>query len=139
MALWVSSLPGAFGRVSSFSTGPLLVATLGLLLIRLLKDAAALERAVVRALAAVLALRTPLPDILVAADRRTFAVRRKRQTFLPSLWQRRLRHARMARGRRRRPGGNRSQVGAGDCLRSDGLRWQAACSGGMAVRALLFS
>ena len=48
VALWVSSLPGAFGRVSSFGTGPLLVATLGLLLICLTEDAAALERAVVQ-------------------------------------------------------------------------------------------
>ena len=126
VALWVSSLPGAFGRVSSFGTGPLLVATLGLLLICLLKTPLRWSGLLFGALAAVLALRTPLPDILVAADRAHLRrARRKRQTFLPSLWQRRLRHARMARGRRRRPGGNRSQVGAGDCLRSDGLRWQA--------------
>ena len=64
MALWVSSLPGAFGRVSSFSTGPLLVATLGLLLICLLKTPLRWSGLLFGALAAVLALRTPLPDIL---------------------------------------------------------------------------
>jgi hypothetical protein len=35
--LWVASLPGAFGRVTSFGTTPLLLATAGLLLIGLLK------------------------------------------------------------------------------------------------------
>jgi competence protein ComEC len=75
VALWVSSLPGAFGRVSSFGTGPLLVATLGLLLICLLKTPLRWSGLLFGALAAVLALRTPLPDILVAADGRTSAVR----------------------------------------------------------------
>ena len=75
VALWVSSLPGAFGRVSSFGTGPLLVATLGLLLICLLKTPLRWSGLLFGALAAVLALRTPLPGILVAADGRTFAVR----------------------------------------------------------------
>ena len=37
VALWVASLPGAFGRVTSFGTGPLLLATAGLLVIGLLK------------------------------------------------------------------------------------------------------
>jgi competence protein ComEC len=37
VALWVASLPGAFGRVTSFGSGPLLLATIGLLLIGLLK------------------------------------------------------------------------------------------------------
>ncbi len=84
VALWVSSLPGAFGRVSSFGTGPLLVATLGLLLICLLKTPLRWSGLLFGALAAVLALRTPLPDILVAADRRTFAVAAKAANF-PSI------------------------------------------------------
>jgi len=75
VALWVSSLPGAFGRVSTFGTGPLLVATLGLLLICLLKTPLRWSGALFVALSIVLALRTPQPDILVAADGRTFAVR----------------------------------------------------------------
>src|SRR6202161_2207433 len=37
IALWVASLPGAFGRVTSFGAGPLLLATAGLLVIGLLK------------------------------------------------------------------------------------------------------
>ncbi len=75
VALWVSSLPGAFGRVSAFGTGPLLVATLGLLLICLLKTPLRWSGLLFVALSVVLALRTPLPDIMVAGDGRTFAVR----------------------------------------------------------------
>ena len=37
VALWVASLPGAFGRVTSFGTGPLLLGTAALLVIGLLK------------------------------------------------------------------------------------------------------
>ena len=37
VALWVASLPGAFGRVAAFGTGPLLLGTAGLLVIGLLK------------------------------------------------------------------------------------------------------
>jgi competence protein ComEC len=75
VALWVAGLPGAFGRVSSFGTGPLLLATLGLLLICLLKTPLRWSGFVFVALAVVVALRTPLPDVLVAADGKTFAVR----------------------------------------------------------------
>ena len=48
VALWVSSLPGAFGRVSSFGTGPLLRRHPGPAFDLPAEDAAALERAVVR-------------------------------------------------------------------------------------------
>jgi len=75
VALWVASLPGAFGRVTSFGTGPLLLATIGLLLIGLLKTPLRWSGAVFVALAIVFAARTPLPDILVAADGKAFAVR----------------------------------------------------------------
>ncbi len=75
VALWVASLPGAFGRVTAFGTGPLLLGTLGLLLIGLLQTPLRWSGAVI-ALAAVLwAAATPVPDILVAEDGRTFAVR----------------------------------------------------------------
>lgn len=75
VALWVASLPGAFGRVTAFGTGPLLLATAGLLLIGLLKTPLRWSGALFVALAIVIAARTPLPDILVAADGRSFAVR----------------------------------------------------------------
>jgi competence protein ComEC len=75
VALWVASLPGAFGRVTSFGTGPLLLATAGLLLICLLKTPLRWSGTALVALAVIFAVRTPLPDILVASDGRTFAVR----------------------------------------------------------------
>jgi hypothetical protein len=75
VALWVASLPGAFGRVTSFGTGPLLLATAGLLVIGLLKTPLRWSGAAFVVLALVLAARTPVPDVLVAADGRTFAVR----------------------------------------------------------------
>jgi competence protein ComEC len=75
VALWVASLPGAFGRVTSFGTTPLLFATAGLLLIGLLKTPLRWSGAIFVVLAIVFAARTPVPDVLVAADGRTFAVR----------------------------------------------------------------
>jgi competence protein ComEC len=75
IALWVTSLPGAFGRVTSFGTGPLLLATAGLLLIGLLKTPLRWCGVAFVAAAIIVAARTPVPDILVAADGRTFAVR----------------------------------------------------------------
>ena len=75
VALWVASLPGAFGRVSAFGTGPLLLATAGLLLICLLKTPLRWSGVVFVALAIIVAARTPQPDILVSADGRIFAVR----------------------------------------------------------------
>jgi competence protein ComEC len=75
VALWVAGLPGAFGRVTSFGTGTLILATLGLLLICLLKTPLRWSGCVFVALAVAAALRVPLPDVLVAADGRTFAVR----------------------------------------------------------------
>ena len=75
VALWVGSLPGAFGRVTSFGTVPLLLATAGLLLICLLKTPLRWSGVAFVALAIIFAARTPVPDILVAADGRAFAVR----------------------------------------------------------------
>jgi competence protein ComEC len=75
VALWVASLPGSFGRVTSFGTGPLLLATAGLLLICLLKTPLRWSGVAFVVLAIIFAARTPEPDILVAADGRTFAVR----------------------------------------------------------------
>jgi len=75
VALWVSGLPGAFGRVTAFGTGPLLLATAGLLLICLLKTPLRLSGGAFVILAIVFAALAPQPDILVAADGRTVAIR----------------------------------------------------------------
>ncbi len=75
VALWVAALPGAFGRVTAFGTGPLLVATMGLLLIGLLKTPLRWSGLAFVLCAVVLAARTPVPDVLVAGDGRSVAVR----------------------------------------------------------------
>ncbi|HTV29119.1 MAG TPA: ComEC/Rec2 family competence protein, partial [Xanthobacteraceae bacterium] len=75
VALWVASLPGAYGRVTAFGTGPLLMATAGLLVVCLLRTPLRWTGAMLMALAVIMAARTPLPDVLVADDGRTFAVR----------------------------------------------------------------
>jgi competence protein ComEC len=75
VALWVSSLPGAFGRVTSFGTGPLLLATASLLVMGLLKTPLRWSGVVLGLLAVLWAARVPVPDVLVADDGRSFAVR----------------------------------------------------------------
>ncbi len=75
VARWVAALPGAFGRVTAFGTGPLLLATLGLLLIGLLKTPLRWSGAALALIAALWAALTPVPDVLVAGDGRIFAVR----------------------------------------------------------------
>ena len=75
MGLWVANLPGAFGRVTLFGSGPLLLATAGLLVIGLLKTPLRWSGFALAALAAVWAAFAPVPDVLLAADGRTFAVR----------------------------------------------------------------
>ncbi len=75
VALWVASLPGAFGRVNAFGTGPLLLATAGLLVIGLLKTPLRWFGGLLALTAVIFAARTPVPDVLVAGDGRTFAVR----------------------------------------------------------------
>jgi competence protein ComEC len=75
VALWVSSLPGAFGRVTSFGTGPLLLSTAALLVIGLLKTPLRWSGLGLAAAAIAWAMIVPVPDVLVANDGRTFAVR----------------------------------------------------------------
>jgi competence protein ComEC len=75
VGLWVASLPGAYGRVTLFGAGPLLLATTGLLIIGLLKTPLRWTGALPLVLAVVGAAFTLPPDVLIAADGRTFAVR----------------------------------------------------------------
>src|SRR6185295_9184347 len=75
VAQWTADLPGAVGRVAAFGTGPLLVATAGLILLCLLKSPLRWSGAALMILAAIAALRTPQPDVLVAPDGQTVAVR----------------------------------------------------------------
>src|SRR5262249_26693349 len=75
VGLWVASLPGAYGRVSLFGVGPLLLATAGFLVIGLLKTPLRWSGAIVVAAATIWAASAPRPDVLIAGDGRGFAVR----------------------------------------------------------------
>jgi competence protein ComEC len=75
VGLWVASLPGAYGRVTLFGTGPLSLATAGFLVIGLLKTPLRWSGAVAVAAATIWAASAPRPDVLIAGDGRDFAVR----------------------------------------------------------------
>jgi competence protein ComEC len=75
VALWVASLPGAVGRMPAFGIGPALVCTAGLVVVCLLKTPLRWCGAVLMAIAALLAIRAPQPEVLVAGDGLALAVR----------------------------------------------------------------
>jgi competence protein ComEC len=75
VALWVTSLPGAVGRMPAFSVGPLLLGSAGLIVLCLLKTPLRLAGAGLIIVASVLAFRSPRPDVLIAADGSSFAIR----------------------------------------------------------------
>jgi competence protein ComEC len=75
VALWVSSFPGAVGRMAAFGIGPLLVCSAGLVVLCLFKTPLRLLGALLIAGAIVLMVRAPQPDVLVAGDGSAFAVR----------------------------------------------------------------
>jgi competence protein ComEC len=75
VGLWVASLPGAYGRVSLFGTGPLLLATAGFLVIGLFKTPLRWSGTAAVLGAAIWAASAPRPDVLIAGDGRGFAVR----------------------------------------------------------------
>ncbi len=75
VALWVASLPGAVGRVAAFGTGPLLLGSLGLVVLCLLRSPLRLAGAALIGVTVLWVLRTPQPDVLVAPDATSVAVR----------------------------------------------------------------
>jgi competence protein ComEC len=75
IALWVKELPGAVGPMPAFGVGPLLLVTVGLLLICLLRSPLRWSGAACVAVSVMWALATPQPDVLMAADGRTAAAR----------------------------------------------------------------
>ena len=75
VVLWVAHLPGAVGRIAAFGTGPLLLCTAGLLLLALLRTPLRLSGAPLMLAAALWAVTTPRPDLLVSADGETVALR----------------------------------------------------------------
>ena len=75
IATWVASLPGAVGRMAAFGVGPLLLGSAGLVVLCLLRSPLRLAGVALLVIASVWAVRTPQPDVLIAADGLTFAVR----------------------------------------------------------------
>jgi competence protein ComEC len=77
VSLWVAALPGAIGRIAAFGTGPLLAATLGIIVLGLLRTPLRWLGVGVLAASIVWALLVPQPDLLIAGDGRNVAVRGK--------------------------------------------------------------
>jgi competence protein ComEC len=75
VALWVANLPGAVGRIPAFGIGPLLICTAGIVVICLLRTPLRWCGAALLALAAILAVRSPQPDVLISSDGQAIAVR----------------------------------------------------------------
>jgi competence protein ComEC len=75
VAQWVANLPGAVGHIAAFGVGPLLLASAGLLLICLLRTRLRWGGAAMLLLASIWASASPQPDVYVAADGQTAAVR----------------------------------------------------------------
>ena len=75
VALWVTSLPGAVGRIHAFGSGPLLVGTAGLLLVCLLRTPLRWSGAMLAVTASLWAVATPQPDVLIASDGQAAAFR----------------------------------------------------------------
>src|SRR6202035_3306197 len=72
---WVAALPGAIGRMAAFGIGPLIAASIGIVLMGLLRTPLRWSGAAVLALAVVWALMVPQPDILISADGHNVGVR----------------------------------------------------------------
>ena len=75
VAKWVAGLPGAVGRMAAFGTGPLVLASLAIILMGLLRTPLRWSGAAVLALSIVWAAAAPRPDVLISADGRNVAVR----------------------------------------------------------------
>jgi competence protein ComEC len=75
VAQWVTSFPGALGRIAAFGTGPVLLSSAGLVVLCLLKTPLRFIGALFIGVAAFLMVRAPQPDVMIAADGSAVAVR----------------------------------------------------------------
>lgn len=93
---WVAALPGAIGRVAAFGTGPLIMASLGIVLLALLRTPLRYAGVISLAMATLWAASTKQPDVLIASDGHSVAVRGRdgrlhvmrssKDTFLVKEW-----------------------------------------------------
>jgi competence protein ComEC len=72
---WVANLPGAIGRVTAFGTGPLIAASLGIIVLGMLRTPLRWAGAVMLLVSVAWVLAVPQPDILISGDGRNVAVR----------------------------------------------------------------
>lgn len=72
---WVADLPGAIGRMAAFGVGPLIVASLGIILLGLLRTPLRWSGMGLLAFSTVWALTVAQPDILISADGHNLGVR----------------------------------------------------------------
>jgi competence protein ComEC len=72
---WVAALPGAIGRMAAFGIGPLISASVGIVLLGLLRTPLRWSGAIVVVLSTIWALALPQPDILISGDGRNVGVR----------------------------------------------------------------
>jgi competence protein ComEC len=96
VAQWVAALPGAIGRIAAFGTGPLIAASVGIILLGLLRTPLRWSGAGAIAVAVVWALAASQPDILISADGHSVGVRGRdgrlrlmrttKDTFLVKEW-----------------------------------------------------
>jgi competence protein ComEC len=96
VAQWVAALPGAIGRMAAFGIGPLVAASMGIILLGLLRSPLRWTGAGTIAVAVIWALAARQPDILVSADGHSVGVRGRdgrlhlmrtaKDTFLVKEW-----------------------------------------------------
>jgi competence protein ComEC len=71
----VAALPGAIGRMAAFGAGPLIAASVGIILLGLLRTPLRWSGAAVLLLSVIWALAVPQPDILISGDGHNVGVR----------------------------------------------------------------
>jgi competence protein ComEC len=71
----VAALPGAVGRIAAFGTGPMVLSSMGLIVLGLLRTPMRWAGAMLLAVAVVWALGVSRPDVLIAGDGANIAVR----------------------------------------------------------------
>jgi competence protein ComEC len=72
---WVADLPGAIGRMAAFGIGPLIVSSIGIILLCLLRTPLRWSGAAVLTLSVVWALAVRQPDVLISGDGHNVGVR----------------------------------------------------------------
>ena len=72
---WVAALPGAIGRITAFGVGPLIVSSLGIVLLGLLRTPLRWSGAALLVASVIWALELPQPDVLISGNGHNVAVR----------------------------------------------------------------